>query len=380
MNKVYVNKTAMFLPNEPVANDDMELFLGNINGKPSKSKKIILRNNGIKTRYYALDKEGKPTHTNADLAAEVVKQLINDSSMDFNDLELLACGTTSPDQLLPSHAVMVHGLLPNTKPMEVISMSAVCCAGMHAMKYAYMAIRSGEVSNAIVTGSERMSANMMAHKFDEEANKLTELNQNPYISFDKEFLRWMLSDGAAGFLLSDQPNKEGLNITLDWIEGVSYANEMETCMYMGAEKREDGTLKGFTDFTPIEIAEKSIMSVKQDISLLDGNIVRLGGQKLKEIFDKKGIGPQDIDYFLPHISSEFFRSKIVDLMKYLGEELPQEKWFINLSETGNIGTASVFAMMHDLLKSGKLKEGDRILGLVPESGRFNYMYCMFTVC
>ena len=66
---VFINDTSVFLPNEPVANDDMELYLGYINGKPSKSKSIVLRNNGIKNRYYALSKGGKPTHTNAQMTA-----------------------------------------------------------------------------------------------------------------------------------------------------------------------------------------------------------------------------------------------------------------------------------------------------------------------
>ena len=49
-NQVYINTTSAFLPNEPVASEDMELYLGYIDNKPSKSKKIVLRNNGIKTR------------------------------------------------------------------------------------------------------------------------------------------------------------------------------------------------------------------------------------------------------------------------------------------------------------------------------------------
>ena len=63
--KVYINSTSKFFPNNPVSNDEMEEYLGYIDGRPSKSKKIVLRNNGIVNRYYALDKSGKSTHTNA---------------------------------------------------------------------------------------------------------------------------------------------------------------------------------------------------------------------------------------------------------------------------------------------------------------------------
>ena len=46
----------------------------------------------------------------------------------------------------------------------------------------------------------------------------------------------MLSDGASAFLLSNQPNAEGLSLRVDWIEGVSYANEMENLHVYGLRK------------------------------------------------------------------------------------------------------------------------------------------------
>ena len=379
MNEVYITNTSLFLPNEPVPSDDMELYLGYINGKPSKSKKIVLRNNGIKTRYYALEKGGKITHTNAQMTAEAVRNLFKDDPEALQKIDLLSCGTSSPDQMMPSHGVMVHGWLPEAEAIEVVSPSGVCCAGMHAFKYAYLAVKAGAAKTAVATGSERFSASLRANVFDEEAHKLEELNKNPYISFDKEFLRWMLSDGASAFLLSDQPNENGLSLRVDWIEGVSYANEMETCMYMACEKQPDGTVKSYLEFTPEEIIEKSILSIKQDIGLLSNNIVPLGGKRIKEIFDREGLTAEDVDYFLPHMSSEFFRSKIFEVMGVLGSYVPYEKWFVNLTTLGNVGAASAYFMVHELFNSGKLKKGERLLLLVPESSRFSYMYAMLTV-
>jgi 3-oxoacyl-[acyl-carrier-protein] synthase-3 len=378
--EVYIINTSIFLPNDPVSNDDMELYLGFINGKPSKSKEIVLRNNGIKTRYYALTKGGKSTHTNAQMTALAVKSLFADEPDKIKSLELLSCGTSSPDQMLPSHGVMTHGWLPESDAIEVVSPSGVCCAGMHAFKYAYMALKTGEVQLAAATGSERFSGSLVSNVFEEEAQKLNELQKNPVIAFEKDFLRWMLSDGASAFLMSDKKNESGLSLRVDWIEGVSYANEKETCMYMAGEKLPDGTLKGYMDFTPDEIMSKSIFSIKQDIKLLSDNIVPLGGKKLKEIFERKGLEPKDVDYFLPHISSEYFKSKIFDIMTLYGKSIPYEKWFINLYSLGNVGAASSYMMVHELFHSGKLKKGEKILVLVPESGRFSYMYAMLTVC
>jgi len=377
--QVYINHTSKYFPNNPVSNDEMEEYLGYIDGRPSKSKKIVLRNNGITNRYYALDKQGKSTHTNAQMTALAVRELFKNNPDKIKEIELLTCGTSSPDQVMPSHAVMAHGWLPEMEAIEVVSPSGVCCAGMHAIKYAYLAIKSGEVQQAVAAGSERFSGLLVSDVFEEEAQKLKEMEENPFIAFQKDFLRWMLSDGASAFLMTDKPNPEGLSLRVDWIEGVSYANEMETCMYMGGEKLEDGTLKGFMDYTPEEIMNKSIFSIKQDITLLSDNIVHLGGKKIKEIMDKRGLTAADIDYFLPHISSDFFKSKIYDLVEYYGGGIPYERWFINLYTVGNVGAASVYLMIDELFHSGRLKKGERLLLLVPESARFSYMYALLTV-
>ncbi|UEG52755.1 beta-ketoacyl-ACP synthase III [Mucilaginibacter daejeonensis] len=378
-NNVYINHTSAYFPNDPVSNDEMEEYLGYINNKPSKSKKIVLRNNGITNRYYALNKERKSTHTNAQMTAEAIKALFSDQPDKIREVQLLACGTSSPDQVMPSHGVMTHGQVPEIGSIEVVSPAGVCCAGMHALKYAYLAIKAGDTKKAVATGSERFSGLLVSDVFEEESQKLIEMEANPYIAFSKEFLRWMLSDGASAFLLSDTPNPEGQSLRIDWIEGVSYANDMNTCMYMGGEKQADGSLKGFMDFTPEEIMNQSIFSVKQDISLLSDNIVPRGGQKIKEIFERKGLTADDIDWFLPHISSNFFRSKIYDMIQEYGGGIPYDKWFINLYTVGNVGAASIYLMINELFNSGKLKKGERILLLVPESARFSYMYAMLTV-
>jgi len=374
---VYINRIAKFLPGNPISNEEMEDYLGVVDGRKSRSKAIILRNNKIKTRYYARDKEGNSTHTNAELTAEAIKALCT-NGFTLDQIELLTSGTTSPDQLLPAHGVMVHGLL-KTKPIEAISFSGSCCSGMNALKYAYMSVLTGNSNNAVSTGSEKLSTWMSSQTFEEEAQKLKQVEENPIIAFEKEFLRWMLSDGAAATLLSNKPNPDGLSLKIEWIEICSFANEVEACMYVGGEKDAEGNLHGYSEFTPKEWLEKSIFAMKQDARLLDKHIAQLGTKKYVELFKKHNVDPQSIDWFLPHISSEYFRSKVDDEMKKYGVELPQEKWFVNLTSVGNIGAASIFIAIEELMNSGKLKKGQKIAITVPESARFSYANALFTV-
>jgi len=379
-NEVYITNTAAFFPNDPVSNDEMEDYLGFINGAPSRSKAIVLRNNGIKNRFYALTKEGKPTHTNAQMTAEAVRALFKDDPDGIKNIQLISTGTSTPDQLMPSHGVMVHGHLPETKPVEVVSPSGVCCAGMHAFKYAYLATKAGEVQQSVATGSERFSLSLLAGNFEDEAKRLKELVDDPYIGFEKEFLRWMLSDGAAAFHLSHKKNETGLSLKVEWIEGFSYANELEPCMYQACEKMKDGSLKSYQDYTPQELTEQSIMSIKQDVKLLGKNIVLYGGYGVSESLARHGVKSEEIDYFLPHMSSNFFKDKIYQQLIANGTGIMYDKWFVNLDRVGNVGAASVYFMVNELFHSGKLKVGDKIYLLVPESSRFSYMYSLLTVC
>ncbi len=377
MRSVFITRLSKYLPNDPVGNDEMESVLGMVDGKPSRARSVVLRNNGIKTRYYAF-KDGRKTHTNAQLAANAVKALF-DEKIPIDKLELLAAGTTSPEQLLPSHAVMTQGELGLSHRIEVISATGACCSSIQALKYAFMSVAAGMTDVAVGTGSERMSVWMHASRFQAEADNLHHLHENPILAFEKDFLRWMLSDGAGAALLQAEPNTNGISLRIDWLEISSFANELETCMYAGAIKNSDKSLAGWNDMNIEEWNNHSVFSLKQDTRLLGENIVPKGGIFLKELMEKHGLSESNVDHFLPHMSSEFFKNQVRENMKSIGLDIPFEKWFYNLPQVGNVGSASPFLMLEELFHSGRLKRGEHILVMVPESARFTYAYIYLTV-
>ena len=374
LKEVYITGLSKFLPNEPVSNDEMESVLGMIGGKPSRARRIVLRNNGIQTRYYSLRKDGSFSHSNAELVVEAVKGL----GTNLDEVDVLSCGTSASDQSLPSHTAMVHGLLDS--PMEIVSPSGACCSGIHAMKYAYMSIKSGEAENAVTCGSELVSPMMMSRNFEAESRSESELESNPFIGFEKDFLRWMLSDGAGAALLQDKPNESGLSLKVEWIESRSYAHEYETCMYSSADKNEDGSVKSWKEFEPSEWLDHSVFAMKQDVKLLGSTIVPLGGKYLTEIAQRRDLDVSSVDYFLPHLSSNFFRKQVYDQLVADGMEITEDKWYTNLVEVGNVGSASIYIMLEELFNSGKLEKGQKLLLMVPESARFSYAYALLTVC
>src|SRR5690606_1860935 len=130
--------------------------------------------------------------------------------------------------------------------LEVNSSSGACCSGMNALKYGYLSVKAGQTENAVCTGSERTSSWMKADIFENEVEHLKELEENPILSFHKEFLRWMLSDGAGAVLLENSP-KGKTPLKIEWMEGYSYAHELAACMYAGGEKLDNGQIKAWSE-------------------------------------------------------------------------------------------------------------------------------------
>lgn len=365
---VFLTRTAAFLPFSPVSNDEIEDVLGRIGGKASRARRLILRSNGIVSRHYAVDRAtGKPAMSNAQLTAEAIRGLGND----IGAVDCLATGTSLPDQLLPNHAVMVHGELGWPR-LEVVSCAGVCLAGTAAFKHAWLSVRAGEAERAVATGSELVSPYLMAQNFEAELeSKLQALEERPEIAFEKDFLRWMLSDGAGAVLMERAP-RGPLSLRVDWVSMSSAAHELPACMYAGADRDDAGALQGYMQTAPELWQAQSTFAIKQDVRLLNENIVRATlGEPLQQVIARRGLKADGIDWFLPHLSSHYFVEPVQQCLAEIGLPIPRERWFSNLAHKGNTGSASPFIMLDELFRSGRIQKGHKLLMFVPESGRFS---------
>jgi 3-oxoacyl-[acyl-carrier-protein] synthase III len=379
---VYVNDIASFLPNEPVNNDNMENVLGILGNASSKIKRIVLKNNKINTRYYAVDPDtGFLTHNNAKLTAEAIRNLSPYEGYSTMDIQCLACGTSTPDLLFPGHALMVCGEL-GLSGCEAVTASGICISGMIAFKFAWMNVAMGFSQNAVAAGSE-LASSFIREKFMVPFYKdihVSQLKNDPIRAFDADFLRWMLSDGAGCVFLSNTKSNSGISLKIDWIDHISYSGELETCMYGGGVKQPEGGMFGWRETECIDSAQKAhLFSIRQDIKLLDKHIISTMGRALLKTVQKHGLNGEDVTWFLPHYSSNYFRPKFYEEMKRIGFEIPYTKWFTNLPEKGNTGSAAIYIILEELFHSEKLQIGDKVFCFIPESGRFSHCFMMLTV-
>ena len=378
----FINDIAAFLPKDPVDNDAIEDVLGRINNIPSRAKRIVLRNNKIETRYYALNPSTRRlTHNNAELTAAAIRGLKPYAGFSPADIECLCCGTTAPDLLFPGHALMVLGEL-GIDECEAVTTAGICICGMTALKFACMNVAAGLSANAVATGSELAASFLRADfmtPYLAEGDQ-TDVAHQPVRAFDADFLRWMLSDGAGAVFLSDRQNPGRISLKIEWIDHISFAGQLETCMYSGGIKADGGRAIGWRVKEDIDPASRPyLFAVRQDIKLLDKHIVGTMGKALSSVVAKRRITPSDIDWFLPHYSSAYFRPKFYDEMKRIGFHIPYDKWFTNLATKGNTGSAAIFIILEEIFHSRNLHRGQKLLCFIPESGRFSHCFMLLTV-
>ena len=367
MSHAYVTACAAYLPGEPLDNDEIVTRLGAATtGTPAAMRARIFTANGIRTRHFALDATGRPTMLNEELAAEAVTLTVKDRGLTMSDIDMLATGTTQGDLLVPGFASMVHGRVGGG-PMEILSASGVCASGMAAFGAAVRAVRLGERHAAVAAGSELISrALRQSHYTDRPA-------------FDAEFLRWTLSDGAGAVLIEPQPRPDRPSLRVDWVHLVSHAHENPVCMRAGSADGGEPTVGGtWLDRPTAADAEAAgLIRLRQDVRLLP-RLFPAGLTEFAALVERGQLDPTGIDHVLCHYSAVHFRGEIFRLLTDAGMMIEESRWFSNLTTAGNTGAASIYVALAECWQTHRFQPGDKILLIVPESGRFSFGFAQLT--
>jgi len=365
MKSAYIVSTAAYFPGRPVGNDDIDRFVAPIDARCNRIKRRILAENGIQTRHYALDKSGASTHSVAGMGAAALQAALA-ALDDPAPLDLLAAASTGPDVSVPGFANMVQGEA-RLAPLKTASLGGVCASSVGALDYAVSQIELDRAALAAVVAAE----------FPSRLFKRSRMSQARELSFDAHFLRWMLSDAAGAWILSDRPGQRRPSLRVDFVHLRSFSGDYPTCMQVGYADGNTG--KGYLDFDTLAQAEAAgAYFLRQDIRLLP-SLFDVAVHEYAQLVRDRVIEPAAIDHFLPHYSSQRFAPVVDSLMDKAGLRIPAERWYSNLVRRGNVGSASILTMLADLQRERNLRPGERLLLFVPESGRFTVGFVGLTV-
>lgn len=371
---VYITGTAVFLPGDPVGNERLEDFIGRMSGGCSAVGRRALRWNGIQRRHYALDEDGHWLHSNASMCADAVRAALDVAGLGLADLDCLAAATTQGDLLVPGHASAVHGELGGGE-LELASFQSVCASSLMAAKYAWMSVRSGETACAAAVAGE-FSSRWFRPSFYEGTDLVDAKGR---LAMAADFLRFTLSDGAGAVVMERQPRFEGLSLKVDWIDLASLAGRFDPCMWAGATQQGRTERAGaWSHAGPAAAHASGALALQQDFTLLKSVIRAWIGVYLQKV-DAGRIDPNAVDHLLCHYSAQSLREEIVGLLEATDAMIPLERWFTTLPDSGNVGSASIWIMLDGLMRSGRLKAGEKVLCIVPESGRAMVGFMMLQV-
>ena len=95
-------------------------------------------------------------------------------------------------------------------------------------------------------------------------------------------------------------------------------------MYAGAVKRPDGSMgPGWLDYPTFEVAgQEGALFLRQDVRQLDA-LIRLGVDGFFRLVDEGRLVAPEIDHVVCHYSSQFFRTRIFELLAKAGAPLPR---------------------------------------------------------
>jgi 3-oxoacyl-[acyl-carrier-protein] synthase-3 len=374
MQPVYVTAAAQCLPGAPVGNREMADYIGRLSPEAERLGRLTLRQNRIRSRHYAIRPDGSTEWTVARLAGQAVRRLIDGAELDSGEIGFLATATTQNDLMVPGLAGLVHAE-SGLGPIEIASLQSVCASAMMALKTASLQVAAGEHKAAIVAGAEFSS------RYFRPGHYLGTATMRPdgTLPGDTEFLRWTLSDGAAALMVEDRPAARGLSLRIDWISLRSFADRFGPCMTGGAVRRRDGSILPWSLHGDIgEAAQAGAFQLRQDVEALHRMLPVWMGEFLR-LVDEGRFDPAAVDWFLCHFSAHSLREEMVRLATRAGCMIPDERWFTNLYDKGNVGAASLFLLIDDLMRSGRLQPGQRILCAVPESGQCIMSFAGMTV-
>jgi 3-oxoacyl-[acyl-carrier-protein] synthase-3 len=365
-HRVYLESAGYFMPGEPVSNDAMDSYIAPLNRMSSRIKSRILAENGIKQRYYAIDQEGATVFSNAQLAANAIRDCLRRNDSDLSAVSLLASGSSGGDALMPGFSNMIQGELA-AHPMETLSVHGICAAGVSAIQTAAQGVELGGHASALAVASELPSRLFKRSRFAARGYDA---------DFDAHFLRWMLSDGAGAVLLGNSGRplpgaSQGVRLRLKWVHQRSFSGDYPVCMQLGLSA---DRARGHLDYPSWNEAEAAL-SLRQDIRLLP-HLFDIGIHEYAKLVRDGWVDPDQVDHFLCHYSSEKFIPVVEDLMEKAGLVIPRERWFSNLAWRGNTGAASILIMLAEFLETREVKPGEQIFCYIPESGRFMAAYML----
>jgi 3-oxoacyl-[acyl-carrier-protein] synthase-3 len=296
-------------PSGVLTNADLEKMV-------DTSDEWITTRTGIKQRHKAADDE----YTSM-FGTEAARRALENSGISAEEIDLIVCATTTPDQILPCTGALIQARLGanNAAGMDLF---AACSGFLYGLTMVESMIRTGQIRYALVIGAEVLTK---------------------YVDYTDRSTCVLFGDGAGAAVLG--PVDEGKGILATKIRSDGRFEEQLYCPG-------GGTKLGTTH----ETIDNRMHYFKMKGNELFKVAVRSMAEISAEMIEKAGLSVDDIDLVIPHQANQRITDAVAERLG-----VPKEKVYSNIAEHGNTSSASIPIAIDECIQKGLIKEGTTVL-------------------
>jgi len=277
----------------------------------------IVERTGIRERRVA----GKGVAT-SDMAAAALKSALVMAGKTANDLDMIICGTVTPDRPLPATAAYVQQKIGATNHCASFDLAAACAGFIYGLSIADSFIRTGKAKTVGVIGVELLSR-VLDYK-----------DRNTCVLF---------GDGAGAVVVTGETGEAGVLSTHIFTDG----SLTELLIIPAGGSR-------------LPTSPETVAARQHYVSMEGKEVfkyaVRYLSQAAELALKHNGMGPGDVDLVVAHQANMRILDGVSKRVK-----VPLDKFVLNIERYGNTSSASIPIALDEAVRAGRVLPGNSLL-------------------
>jgi 3-oxoacyl-[acyl-carrier-protein] synthase-3 len=292
-NNVGILGTGSYLPTKTITNKKIE-------------ETVNTTHEWINTKLGINERRVVEEELPSEIGYQAALRALESANLTINDIDLIIVATSSPEQISPSTACIIHNKFNIENNIPAFDINAVCSGFVYAVNLVSPLISFGVYKNVLIIATEAYS-------------KVTNWDDQHCVFF---------GDGAGAIVIGSSID--------GWISCESNANGKDT---------------GMTGFK-LPIGGPFIMRGKE----VWNQAIKVIPESVRNILKISDVNIDEVDMIIPHQPS-------INILKIIAEDLgiPMSKVKTVMDKYANIAGASVPIALDDAVKNGEIKKGNTIV-------------------
>ena len=313
----YIKGISYYLPEKVVTNEEL------LKKFPEWSVDKVAKKVGVYSRHIAAENE-----TAGDLAEKAALKLFEEYGISPKEIDFVMLCTQSPDYFLPSTACILQERLGIPSSSGAFDYNLGCSGCIYGMAIAKGLIEAGIAKNILLLTAETYSK---------------------YLHPSDKSNRSIFGDGAAACLISTEGFAKIGNFSL----GTDGSGAEKLIVKTGASRFKNPTGK-------YEADDEGHTRYDDYLYMDGGGIFNFTLDAVptivKDVLVKNRLDAESIDYYVFHQANQYMLNTIRKVCS-----LPEDKFYMNLSETGNTVSSTVLIGLKQCMENGVIHKGMNVM-------------------